>query len=80
MSIRHHLKFKELDFYGLAWKEENEQWERLREWKKNVSPSTKIARRTHLMDFASGYNAALRAVEKYGIIRVQKNARSGCKA
>lgn len=48
--------------YQAAWNEQNKQWERLRDWKRKVSPDAKLPKRTHLMDFAAGWSAAIRAV------------------
>ncbi len=50
--------------YHEAWNEQEEQWKKLKEWNKKVSPRAKLPKRTHLMDFPAGWSAAIRAATK----------------
>lgn len=50
--------------YRSAWSEQEKQWEKLREWKNKVSPNSKLPKRTHLMDFAAGWIAAIRSANE----------------
>jgi hypothetical protein len=50
--------------YQSAWREQEAQWKRLREWDKKVGGGKSLPKRTHLMDFAAGWVAAIRVAYK----------------